>query len=69
MAKKTTNKKSKTKKTIDVSNVDAIMEDMKNLALRIQDELTETMMYINPEEMKQIIREENDEGVMVMKMW
>lgn len=33
MAKKTTNKKSKTKKTIDVSNVDAIMEDMKNLAL------------------------------------
>ena len=34
MAKKTTNKKSKTKKTIDVSNVDAIMEDMKNLALQ-----------------------------------
>ena len=28
------NKKSKTKKTIDVSNVDAIMEDMKNLALQ-----------------------------------
>lgn len=27
-------KKSKTKKTIDVSNVDAIMEDMKNLALQ-----------------------------------
>ena len=42
--------------------------DMKNLALRIQDELTETMMYINPEEMKQIIREENDEGVMVKKI-
>lgn len=34
MAKKTANKKSKTKKTIDVSNVDAIMEDMKNLALQ-----------------------------------
>lgn len=34
MAKKTTNKNSKTKKTIDVSNVDAIMEDMKNLALQ-----------------------------------
>ena len=37
MAKKTTNKKissSKTKKTVDVSNVDAIMEDMKNLALQ-----------------------------------
>ena len=34
MAKKTANKKTKTKKTIDVSNVDAIMEDMKNLALQ-----------------------------------
>ena len=34
MAKKTANKKSKAKKTIDVSNVDAIMEDMKNLALQ-----------------------------------
>lgn len=34
MTKKTTNKKSNTKKTIDVSNVDAIMEDMKNLALQ-----------------------------------
>lgn len=34
MAKKTANKKSKTKKTLDVSNVDAIMEDMKNLALQ-----------------------------------
>lgn len=34
MAKKTANKNSKTKKTIDVSNVDAIMEDMKNLALQ-----------------------------------
>lgn len=37
MAKKTTNKKTnsaKTKKTVDVSNVDAIMEDMKNLALQ-----------------------------------
>lgn len=34
MAKKTTNKKSKAKKTTDVSNVDAIMEDMKNLALQ-----------------------------------
>ena len=43
-------------------------KDMKNLALRIQDELTETMMYINPEEMKQIIKEENDEGVMVKKI-
>lgn len=34
MAKKTTNRKLKPKKTIDVSNVDAIMEDMKNLALQ-----------------------------------
>lgn len=37
MTKKTTNKKTnsaKTKKTVDVSNVDAIMEDMKNLALQ-----------------------------------
>lgn len=34
MAKKTANKNSKTKKTIDVSNVDAIMEDMKSLALQ-----------------------------------
>ena len=41
MAKKTTNKKSK--KTIDVSNVDAIMEDMKNLALqKIEDKKVET---------------------------
>ena len=46
MAKKTTNKKissSKTKKTVDVSNVDAIMEDMKNLALqKTEDEKVET---------------------------
>lgn len=46
MAKKTTNKKissSKTKKTVDVSNVDAIMEDMKNLALQeTEDEKVET---------------------------
>ena len=42
MAKKTTNK-SKTKKTVDVSNVDAIMEDMKNLALQeTEDEKVET---------------------------
>ena len=34
MTKKTANKNSKTKKTIDVSNVDAIMEDMKKLALQ-----------------------------------
>ncbi len=39
MAKKTTNKK----KTVDVSNVDAIMEDMKNLALQeTEDEKVET---------------------------
>ena len=45
MAKKTTNKKissSKTKKTVDVSNVDAIMEDMKNLALQKPEEMVET---------------------------
>ena len=46
MAKKTTNKNissSKTKKTVDVSNVDAIMEDMKNLALQeTEDEKVET---------------------------
>ena len=42
--------------------------DMKNLALRIQDELTETMMYIYPEEMKQIIKEVNDDGIMVKKI-
>lgn len=45
MAKKTTNKKinsSKTKKTVDVSNVEAIMEDMKNLALQKPEEMVET---------------------------
>ena len=42
MAKKTTTKKinsSKTKKTVDVSNVEAIMEDMKNLALQKPEEM------------------------------
>ena len=45
MAKKTTNKKissSKAKKNVDVSNVDAIMEDMKNLALQQPEEMVET---------------------------
>ena len=45
MAKKTTTKKinsSKTKKTVDVSNVEAIMEDMKNLALQKPEEMVET---------------------------
>ena len=46
MAKKTTNKNissSKAKKNVDVSNVDAIMEDMKNLALqKTEDEKVET---------------------------
>ena len=46
MAKKTTNKNissSKAKKNVDVSNVDAIMEDMKNLALQeTEDEKVET---------------------------
>ncbi len=45
MAKKTTNKKinsSKTKKTVDVSNVEAIMEDMKNLALQKPEEMVKT---------------------------
>lgn len=45
MAKKTTNKKinsSKTKKTVDVSDVEAIMEDMKNLALQKPEEMVET---------------------------
>ena len=45
MAKKTTNKKinsSKTKKTVDVSDVEAIMEDMKNLALQKPEETVKT---------------------------
>ena len=46
MAKKTTNKNissSKAKKNVDVSNVDAIMEDMKNVALqKTEDEKVET---------------------------
>lgn len=45
MAKKTTNKKinsSKTTKTVDVSDVEAIMEDMKNLALQKTEEMVET---------------------------
>ena len=45
MAKKTTNKNissSKAKKNVDVSNVDAIMEDMKNLALQKPEEMIET---------------------------
>lgn len=45
MVKKTTNKKinsSKTKKTVDVSDVEAIMEDMKNLALQKPEEMVET---------------------------
>lgn len=45
MAKKTTTKKinsSKTKKTVDVANVEAIMEDMKNLALQKPEEMVET---------------------------
>ena len=40
MAKKTTNKK--TNKTVDVANVEAIMEDMKNLALQKPEEMIET---------------------------
>ena len=51
MAKKTTNKKissSKTKKTVDVSNVDAIMEDMKNLALqKTEDEKVESDVNVD----------------------
>lgn len=51
MAKKTTNKKissSKTKKTVDVSNVDAIMEDMKNLALQeTEDEKVESDVNVD----------------------
>ena len=43
-------------------------KDMKNLALRIQDELSETLMYINPGELKQIIKEVNDDGIMVKKI-
>lgn len=45
MAKKTTNKKinsSKTTKTVDVSDVEAIMEDMKNLALQKPEEMVKT---------------------------
>lgn len=45
MAKKTTTKKinsSKTKKTVDVANVEAIMEDMKNLALQKPEEMVKT---------------------------
>ena len=40
MAKKTTNKK--TNKTVDVANVEAIMEDMKNLALQKPEAMIET---------------------------
>ena len=40
MAKKTTNKK--TNKTVDVANVEAIMEDMKNLALQKPEETVKT---------------------------
>ena len=42
--------------------------DTKNLVMRIQDELIETMMYINPDEMKQIIDEENDKGGITKKL-
>ena len=42
--------------------------DMKNLTLRIHDELTETMMYINPEEMKQIIKKVNNYGNISKKL-
>lgn len=45
MAKKTTTKKinsSKTNKTVDVANVEAIMEDMKNLALQKPEEMVKT---------------------------
>ena len=51
MTKKTTNKKissSKAKKTVDVSNVDAIMEDMKNLALQeTEDEKVESDVNVD----------------------
>ena len=51
MAKKTTNKKissSKTKKTVDESNVDAIMEDMKKLALqKTEDEKVESDVNVD----------------------
>ena len=51
MAKKTTNKKissSKAKKNVDVSNVDAIMEDMKNLALQeTEDEKVESDVNVD----------------------
>ena len=51
MAKKTTNKKissSKAKKNVDVSNVDAIMEDMKNLALqKTEDEKVESDVNVD----------------------
>ena len=51
MAKKTTNKNissSKAKKNVDVSNVDAIMEDMKNLALQeTEDEKVESDVNVD----------------------
>ena len=46
MAKKTTNKK--TNKTVDVANVEAIMEDMKNLALQeTEDEKVESDVNVD----------------------
>ena len=43
-------------------------KDMKNLALRLESELNETMIYLYPEEMKQIIWEENEDGEFIKKI-
>ena len=43
-------------------------KDMKHLVMRIENELIETMMYIYPEEMKQVIKEEDADGEIVKKI-
>lgn len=42
--------------------------EMLNLVLRIESEIVETMLYINPDEMKQIIEEKNFNGDMIKKI-
>lgn len=51
--------KSRQKKTIDVSNVDAVMEEVKKLALQKQ------VDDVNVKEDKTDVKDEKDEGVLV----
>lgn len=51
--------KSRQKKTIDVSNVDAVMEEVKKLALQKQ------VDDVNVKEGKTDVKDEKDEGVLV----